>query len=241
MSRTTGATARTSSNMTKDTILIVEDDPDIVELLQYTLEREGYPVLVAKDGERGLAEARRRKPGLVLLDLMLPGMDGLEICRALKADATTRPIPVVMLTAKGEESDVVLGLELGAEDYVRKPFSPRELIARVRAALRRGAPQPDARTRIELGDVALDRERHEVTIAGQVIEFTRSEFRLLWTLARYPGRVYTRDELVERLTDGETIILERNIDVHVSAIRKKLGPEHDIIGTVRGVGYKCVD
>ncbi len=146
-----------------------------------------------------------------------------------------------MLTAKGEESDVVLGLELGAEDYVRKPFSPRELIARVRTVLRRGAPQPDARTRIEFGDVVLDRERHEVSLGGQVVEFTRSEFRLLWTLARHPGRVYTRDELVERLTDGETIILERNIDVHVSAIRKKLGPERDVIGTVRGVGYKCLD
>jgi two-component system phosphate regulon response regulator PhoB len=172
---------------------------------------------------------------------MLPGMDGLEICRALKADPTTRSIPVVMLTAKGEESDVVLGLELGAEDYVRKPFSPRELNARVRTVLRRGAPQPDARTRIEFGDVVLDRERHEVSLGGQVIEFTRSEFRLLWTLARHPGRVYTRDELVERLTDGETVILERNIDVHVSAIRKKLGPERDVIGTVRGVGYKCLD
>jgi len=179
--------------MGKETILVVEDDADIVELLQYTLEREGYPVLVAKDGERGLAEARRRKPGLVLLDLMLPGMDGLEICRALKSDPTTRAIPVVMLTAKGEESDVVLGLELGAEDYVRKPFSPRELIARVRTVLRRGAPQPDARTRIEFGDVVLDRERHEVSLGGQVIEFTRSEFRLLWTLARHPGRARQRD------------------------------------------------
>jgi DNA-binding response OmpR family regulator len=201
--------------MAKETILVVEDDADIVELLQYTLEREGYPVLVAKDGERGLAEARRRKPGLVLLDLMLPGMDGLEICRALKADPTTRAIPVVMLTAKGEESD--------------------------RTVLRRGAPQPDARTRIEFGDVVLDRERHEVSLGGEVVEFTRSEFRLLWTLARHPGRVYTRDELVERLTDGETVILERNIDVHVSAIRKKLGPDRDVIGTVRGVGYKCLD
>jgi len=227
--------------MAKETVLIVEDDPDIVELLQYMLEREGYPVLVAKDGERGLAEAQRRKPGLVLLDLMLPGLDGLEVCRALKSDATTRGIPVVMLTAKGEESDVVLGLELGADDYIRKPFSPRELVARVRSVLRRGTVEKDPRTRIEKGDIALDRERHEISLAGEVVEFTRSEFRLLWTLAKHAGRVYTRDELVERLTDGETVILERNIDVHVSAIRKKLGPERDVIGTVRGVGYKWVD
>ena len=228
-------------SMAKETILIVEDDPDIVDLLQYTLEREGYPVIVAKDGERGLFEAQSRKPGLVLLDLMLPGKDGLEICRTLKADRSTRGIPVVMLTAKGEESDVVLGLELGAEDYVRKPFSPRELVARVRAVLRRGTAQPIEKTRLEVGGVVLDRERHEVSLDGEHLEFTRSEFRLLWTLARHPGRVYTRDELVERLTDGETIILERNIDVHVSAIRKKLGSDRNIIGTVRGVGYKCID
>ena len=134
--------------MAKESVLIVEDDPDIVELLQYTLEREGYSVLVALNGEKGLSEAQRRRPGLILLDLMLPGLDGLEVCKALKSDNSTKGIPVVMLTAKGEESDVVLGLEFGADDYVRKPFSPRELVARIRAVLRRGVTVVEAKTRI---------------------------------------------------------------------------------------------
>lgn len=227
--------------MAKESVLIVEDDPDIVELLQYTLEREGYPVLIARDGEKGLSEARRRKPGLIVLDLMLPGLDGLEVCRTLKADDSTRSIPVVMLTAKGEESDVVLGLEFGADDYMRKPFSPRELVARIRAVLRRGQPVAEAKLRIELGGVVLDKERFEVTVDGEVVMFTRSEFRLFWTLARHPGRVYSREDLVERLTDGEAVILDRNIDVHVSSIRKKIGDHGDMIATVRGVGYKIRD
>ncbi len=227
--------------MAKEPVLIVEDDPDIVELLQYTLEREGYPVLVAQNGEKGLAEAQRRKPGLILLDLMLPGLDGLAVCKALKGEESTKGIPVVMLTAKGEESDVVLGLEFGADDYVRKPFSPRELVARIRAVLRRGQPVAESKTRIELNGVALDRERHEVEVDGELMVFTRSEFRLMWTLAKHPGRVYAREELVERLTDGEAVILDRNIDVHVSAIRKKLGDRQSVIGTVRGVGYKWAD
>lgn len=227
--------------MAKETILVVEDDPDIVELLEYSLEREGYTVLAASDGEKGLSEARRRKPALVLLDLMLPGLDGLSICRALKEDGATKDIPVMMLTAKGEESDVVVGLEFGADDYVRKPFSPRELIARIRAVLRRSQPAPAVRSRIELGSVTLDKERHEVSVDDVPVTFTRSEFRLLWRLAKHPGRVYSRDELVESLTDGEAVILDRNIDVHVSSIRKKLGEHGGIVVTVRGVGYKVVD
>lgn len=227
--------------MAKESVLIVEDDPDIVELLHYTLEREGYSVAVAQNGEKGLAEARRRKPGLIVLDLMLPGLDGLEICKALKAEDATKGIPIVMLTAKSEESDIVLGLEFGADDYVKKPFSPRELVARIRSVLRRGRSVAESKTRIEIGPVVMDRERHEVTLEGSDVPFTRSEFRLLWTLAKHPGRVYTREELVEKLTDGEVVILDRNIDVHVSSIRKKLGGEHSIVTTVRGVGYKCVE
>ena len=227
--------------MAKETILVVEDDPDIVELLEYSLEREGYTVLAASDGEKGLSEARRRKPALVLLDLMLPGLDGRSICRALKEDGATKDIPVMMLTAKGEESDVVVGLEFGADDYVRKPFSPRELIARIRAVMRRSQPAPAVRSRIELGSVTLDKERHEVSVDDVPVTFTRSEFRLLWRLAKHPGRVYSRDELVESLTDGEAVILDRNIDVHVSSIRKKLGEHGGIVVTVRGVGYKVVD
>ncbi|QDV04570.1 Transcriptional regulatory protein BaeR [Planctomycetes bacterium Poly30] len=224
--------------MSKPSVLIVEDDPDIVELLQYTLEREGYPVLVATNGDKGLSEARRRQPGLVLLDLMMPGLSGLEVCRALKSDPGTRDIPVVMITAKSEESDVVLGLECGADDYVPKPFGPRELVARIRAVLRRGEIARPTQTRIETDGVVLDRERYEVEAGGTLLELTRSEFRLMWTLARHPGRVYAREELVERLTDGEVVILDRNIDVHVSSIRRKLGDLGDLIGTVRGVGYK---
>jgi len=228
--------------MPKETILIIEDDLDIVELLQYSLEREGYPVLTAADGEAGVQEARRRKPGAILLDLMLPGVDGLEVCRRLKQGETTRGIPILMVTAKGEESDVVTGLELGADDYIPKPFSPREVIARLRAVLRRGAHKNGSgRTRIEIGDVVLDRERHEVSVQGDVVPFTRAEFRLLWTLASRPGRVYTRDELVDRITGGEALVLDRNVDVHVSSIRKTLGREIDLIGTVRGVGYRCND
>ncbi len=227
--------------MASETLLIIEDDPDIVELLQYNLEREGYRVLVAGDGELGLRLARRHKPDVILLDLMLPGMDGLEVCRSLRGDEATRSISILMVTAKGEESDMVIGLELGADDYIVKPFSPRTLLARIRAVLRRSHPREGSRQRIEIAGVVLDRERHEVSREGEVIPFTRAEFRLLWTLASRPGRVYTRDELVERITAGDGAILDRNVDVHISSIRKKLGPQSDLIGTVRGVGYKCRD
>jgi len=228
--------------MVRESILIIEDDPDIVELLRYNLEREGYRVFCALDGEVGLREARERRPGIILLDLMLPGIDGLEVCRALKQGEDLRGIPILMITAKGEEGDIVLGLELGADDYVTKPFSPRELVARVRAVLRRGAEgEAGRRTRLELGGVLLDAERYEVRVHGEVVPFTRAEFRLLWTLCSNPGRVFTRDLLVEKITAGEAVILDRNVDVHVSSIRKKLGDEGNLIGTVRGVGYKCVD
>lgn len=227
----------------KDTVLAIEDDPDIVELLQYNLEREGFPVITAGDGETGLSEAVRRRPGIILLDLMLPGMDGLEVCRQLKQRNETRGIPVIVISAKGEENDVVLGLELGADDYIPKPFSPREVLARVRAVLRRATTLSDrqAKTRIELDDVILDLERYEVKVGGEVVPFTRSEFRLIWALASSPGRVFTRDQLVDRITEGEAVILDRNIDVHVSAIRKKLGEASKLVGTVRGVGYKLKD
>ena len=187
-------------------------------------------------------EAAQRKPDLVLLDLMLPGIDGLSVCRELKQADSTRGIPVIMVTAKGEESDVVSGLELGADDYVVKPFSPRELVARVRAVLRRGSKgEPVSKTRIEMGEVSLDSERYEVQVHGEVVPFTRSEFRLLAALAASPGRVFTRDQLVDQLTDGQAVIIDRNVDVHVSAVRKKLGSEANLIVTVRGVGYKCRD
>jgi two-component system phosphate regulon response regulator PhoB len=229
--------------MRKSTLLVIEDDSDIVELLRYNLEREGFRVLVASDGERGLAEAARAQPDLVLLDLMLPGLDGLEVCRRLRAQEGTRALPVLVLTATGVESDVVIGLEMGADDYLTKPFSPRELLARVRALLRRAqlAGAEPGRTRIEIDGVVLDTTRHEVRSAGEVVPLTRAEFRLLWTLVQRPGRVYSRDELVNEITAGEALIVDRNVDVHVSSIRKKLGPAGKLIATVRGVGYKCAD
>jgi DNA-binding response OmpR family regulator len=229
--------------MRKTTLLVIEDDPDIVELLRYNLEREGYRVLVAMDGERGLADAARHHPDLILLDLMLPGLDGLEVCRRLRKQDPTRATPVLVITAKSEETDVVLGLEMGADDYLTKPFSPRELLARVRALLRRSQLSEDdpGRTRVELHDLVLDLTRHEVLSQGRPVPLTRAEFRLLWTLVQRPGRVYSRNELVDEITAGEALIVDRNVDVHVSAIRKKLGDSGKLIATVRGVGYKCAD
>ena len=229
----------------KPSILLIEDDPDIVEVIRYNLEREGYRVLIANDGELGLKTAIQASPGLVLLDLMLPGIDGLEVCRQIRSREDTQELPVIMLTAKCEEPDVVVGLEIGADDYLSKPFNPRELVARIRAVLRRiergDGGRGRGRTRIELHDLVLDVTRHEVLKEGKPIPMTRAEFRLLWALAQRPGRVYARNELVDEITAGETLIIDRNVDVHISAIRKKLGESGKVIATVRGVGYKCMD
>ena len=211
-------------------------------MVQYNLEREGFRVAAARDGERGLQEASSTHPALILLDLMLPGMEGLEVCRALRQNRSTRRIPLVILTAKGEETDIVLGLEMGADDYVTKPFSPRELTARVRAVLRRAeaAAGENDSNRIEHGPLLLDAERYQVWLNGDPLSLTLSEFRLLHALVSSPGRVLTRDQLVERITAGECIVTDRNVDVHISSLRKKFGDEHeDLIVTVRGVGYKC--
>lgn len=230
-------------SMRKPTILVIEDDQDIIDVVRYNLEREGFRVLEATDGERGLETTLRSKPDLVLLDLMLPGVDGLEVCRRLREHPEARGLPVVIITAKGEEADVVVGLEMGADDYLPKPFSPRELVARIRAVLRRVSRTAGEshRSRIELRDIVLDATRHEVLRHGEPVALTRAEFRLLWALAQRPGRVYARNELVEEITAGESLIIDRNVDVHISSIRKKLGDAGDVIATIRGVGYKCVD
>ncbi|MEX1025677.1 MAG: response regulator transcription factor [Planctomycetota bacterium] len=229
--------------MARTTILLIEDDPDIVEIVRFNLEREGFHVLSAEAGDAGLQLALEHRPELVVLDLMLPGMGGLEVCRKLRESDRTLGASILMLTAKDEESDVVIGLEMGADDYLAKPFRPRELVARIRALLRRGERNdaPERGKRLQRDDVTLDATRHEVLVAGESVEFTRAEFRLLWALCERPGRVYTRGELVDRITDGEVIITERNVDVHISAVRKKLGDSGDLIATVRGVGYKCRD
>ncbi len=226
--------------MARDTILVVEDDPDIVELLRYNLEREGFDVRAVGDGESGLAAAETHQPALILLDLMLPGMEGLEVCRELRRREPTSAIPLIMLTAKGDEADIVLGLGLGADDYVTKPFSPKQLIARIRAVLRRGTrPAADTIERIDRGPLRIDTARHEVRLDGMPVTLTLAEFRILHTLAANPDRVFTRDQLLDKITQGKSVIIDRNVDVHVRAIRKKLGKYGERIVTVRGVGYKC--
>lgn len=224
-------------------IVVIEDEPDILEVLSYNLTREGYQVRTAEDGETGLALVRQHAPDLVLLDVMLPGRDGLEVCRELKSDAVTADVPVIMVTAKGEESDVVLGLGLGADDYITKPFSPRELVARVRAVLRRGQVQAagEASQRVVRNGVVIDMERHQVAVDGDDVVFTATEMRLLHFLASHPGRVFTRDHLLSRVIGEHAVVIDRNIDVHVRAIRKKLGGHRALIETIRGVGYRFRD
>lgn len=232
--------------MKRAKIIAIEDEPDLLEVVRYNLTREGFDVEGSENGEEGLALIRKSRPDLVLLDLMLPGIDGLEICRQVKYDPATRSIPIIIVSAKGEESDVVLGLELGADDYVVKPFSPRELLARVRAVLRRarrrnGSGDADGVTPLTFDGLCIDPARHEVLVDGDAVSLTATEFRLLHHLACHPGRVYTREQLLRHVVGEDVVILERNIDVHVRAIRKKLGPYDDLIDTIRGVGYRFVD
>jgi two-component system phosphate regulon response regulator PhoB len=224
-------------------ILVIEDEPDIVEVITYNLEREGYEVRSARDGEEGLRRTRQENPSLVLLDLMLPGIDGVELCRTLRSDPATRSIPIIMLTAKGDESDVVLGLGVGADDYVKKPFSPKELVARVRAVLRRSAErQADLKAgKLHVRGVVIDPRRHEVSVDGKSIDLTPTEFRLLRALASRPGWVFERGELLSQVVGPDTIVVDRSIDVHVNSIRKKLGRRRELIQTVRGVGYKFAE
>ena len=220
-------------------ILVVEDEPDIAEVLEYNLARAGYRVCTARDGQRGLELARGEFPDAILLDLMLPKLDGLELCRRLKADPDLRSIPVIMVTAKGEADEVVAGLEAGADDYVSKPFSPKVLVARVGAVIRRGSwDDGKPRERIGVGQVMIDAGRHRLTVAGEPVELTATEFKLLHYLATHPGRVFTRDHLIARVMGAHTEVIDRNIDVHVGAIRRKLGPHRSLIETVRGVGYR---
>jgi len=227
----------------RETVCVIEDESDILEVIQYNLAREGFDVVAADNGEEGLRRVLEKPPDLVLLDLMLPGLDGLEVCRKLKQEAETRSIPIIMVTAKGEESDVILGLGMGADDYVTKPFSPKELVARVRAVLRRGPlkEERESKQRLVRDGVVIDMTRHEVTVDSESVPFTATELRLLHFLACYPGRVFTRDHLLSRVIGDDVIVTDRNIDVHVRSIRKKLGPHRDLIETVRGVGYRFRD
>jgi len=228
--------------MAKQRILVVDDEEDILELLKYNLSREGYAADCVASGEDALRSAEKSSPDLVILDLMLPGMDGLEVCRRLKGGERTRHVPVVMLTAKGEEADIVAGLELGADDYITKPFSPRVLVARIKAVLRRrDKAVPDAEATVRVGDLSVDPGRHEVLVKGTRVELTYTEFRILHFLARRPGWVFTRYQIVDGAQGGEVVVTDRSVDVHMVSLRRKLGHCGRYIETVRGVGYRFRD
>jgi two-component system phosphate regulon response regulator PhoB len=221
-------------------VLVVDDEEDLLELVRYNLTREGYAVECVSSGEQALQAARRAPPDLIVLDLMLPAVDGLEVCRRLKADAATRDSLIVMLTAKSEEGDVVVGLERGADDYVTKPFSPRVLAARIRALLRReeSRRREELETTIDVHELSIHPGRHEATLAGRPLELTYTEFALLTFLAKRPGWAYTRGQIVDAVKGADYPVTERSVDVQVAGLRRKLGDHGDYVETVRGVGYR---
>lgn len=223
-----------------ESVLVVEDEKDVRDLLAENLRREGYQVGTARSGRDALASVRRKRPDLVLLDLMLPDLDGIEVCKHLKYNAETRKIPVVMLTAKVEESDVVLGLGVGAEDYIEKPFRMRELIARVKTALRRLNPLLVAREgrRVEFGPVVVDLDRHEAFISGKPIKTTPTELKVLHLLVSEPGIVHSRDEIISECSPGDGKVKDHLVDVYIQLLRRKLGAHRGYIQTIRGVGYR---
>lgn len=225
--------------MPKERILIVEDEEDIQELVRYNLAQEGYHTAIADSGEDALVEIQRNPPRLIILDLMLPGMGGLEVCKTLKSNPKTLNIPIIMLTARSEESDIIVGLELGAEDYITKPFSPKVLLARVRACLRRKMKEiPPDHVTLHLDKLTIDPVRHQVTVKGEPIELTATEFRVLHFLARKPGWVFTRQQIVDAVKGEDYAVTERSVDVQMVGLRRKLGPCAECIETIRGVGYR---
>jgi DNA-binding response OmpR family regulator len=219
-------------------ILLAEDETDVNDMLTLNLRGAGFQVISVADGAAALAKARSEAPSLILLDLMLPQMSGLEVCKVLKSEAATRHIPVIMLTAKAEEVDKIVGLELGADDYVTKPFSPRELILRVNRSLRRGKDKAPAAEKQTIGDIVLDHARHEVRVKGEPVELTATEFKLLALLMDRRGRVQGRDRLLNDVWGYESFIDTRTVDTHVRRLREKLGDVASYIETVRGVGYR---
>lgn len=226
--------------MPNEKILIVDDERDIVELVRFNLKREGYHTLVAFSGEEALSMANQELPDLVVLDLMLPGIDGLEVTRRIRGNAVTVEIPIVMLTAKGEESDIVTGLEIGANDYISKPFSPKELVARIRGILRRRArvEKPAIEAPLVAGPLSIDLGRHRVMVDKSPLDLTHSEFQVLWFLVVKKGWVFTRGQIVDAVHGENYAVTERSVDVTIAGLRKKLGPCADFIETVRGVGYR---
>jgi len=228
--------------MPKAKVLVIEDDRSLIEVLSYNLKAAGYEVLVATDGQDGLLKAETKSPQIIVLDLMLPVVDGLDVCRRLRASPSTRDIPIIMLTAKAEESDEIVGFSLGADDYVTKPFSVKVLLERIKVALRRRTSETISTDDVaSKAGVTVDRMRHQAVAEGLSLALTRSEFRLLDTLIRQPGRVFNRAELIDAALGEDTMVMERTIDVHVRALRRKLGERADVIETVRGVGYRFRD
>jgi two-component system alkaline phosphatase synthesis response regulator PhoP len=228
--------------MAKESILVVDDEEDILELVKYNLAREGYQVVCAATGEDAIAKAKRKLPDLILLDLMLPGIDGLEVCKLLKKDSKTEHIPIIMLTAKTEETDVVSGLEVGADDYITKPFSPKVLTARVRTVLRRKVKNASDNTKtIKIHELIIDPTRHEVLVGGKAVAITFTEFAILHCLAKRPGTVFSRYQIVDAIRGSDYPVTDRSIDVQIVSLRKKLGAAAKHLETIRGVGYKFKD
>ena len=222
-------------------ILIVEDEGDLIKLLKYNLEKEGFKVNYATDGSVALAEVRRDAPDLVILDLMLPGLDGLEVCRQLRRNDKFSRIPVLILSARSEEADRVVGLELGADDYVTKPFSMREVVARVRALLRRNEPAGPQRSKVERGHILIDPMAHSVSVAGKAVELSALEFRLLHYLASHPGMVFSRDQLLDSVWGNDRTVTPRSVDVYIRRVREKIETQPQqptYVQTVHGVGYR---
>ncbi len=231
--------------MVKKKILVVEDDRDISELITYNLEREGYEIACLYDGGQAVEFINKRKPDLVILDLMLPEVDGIEICRSVKSDPNTKHVPIIMLTAKSEEADVVIGLQMGADDYIPKPFSPKVLVARIKAITRRTAELQMSSSAAEnlrsFGDFKIDLLKHKISYKTQEVKLTSIEFDIIEFLSRSPGRVWTREQILDNVWKEGKFIIDRAVDVHVRGLRKKLGAADHYIETVRGVGYRFKD
>lgn len=225
----------------KPRILVVDDEPEAVELVEFNLKQAGYTVTTAADGAEALKKARSQPPDLIVLDVMLPEMDGFEICKTLRLEAVTSKLPIIMLTAKAAEIDRVLGLELGADDYLTKPFSPRELLLRIKKILARGATEEKPKEQLRFGDLLIDLPRHLASWKGKTIDLTATEFKLLTVLAQRAGRVQSRDQLLRDVWEYDSLIDTRTVDTHMRRLREKLGAAANHLDTVRGVGYRFVE
>lgn len=229
--------------MTVPLILVVEDEADIREVVLYNLRREGYEAIGCETGTQALSAIKMKRPDLVILDLMIPELDGLTVCQQVRSDPEVSSTPIVIVSAKEEESDVVIGLGLGADDYVAKPFRPKELMARVKAVLRRAQKlgKHEQQKRIVIGDLMVDLDKHQVTLAGELIYLTASEFRLFYQLASNPGKAFSREQLLKSVVGDRTIVVDRNIDVHIRSVRKKIGAYAERVQTIRGIGYRFTE